>query len=669
MKESNQIKIKFGIQTKIFIWVMTFLVSMGISLTVWGNRINMSILDTLFAIRGKTSFQKNIIIVGIDESSFSVIKHQWPWPRSLHAQLLESLYTSGAKTVALDILFPELSHPEQDAIFSHTLKKYPQTVLASSFDVTETKILKREILVVPHPEITGNQTTTGFINLPVQENGFVRRTILETKDELSFAFQASKKYSKKILSPPGQSMILNFAGPPGTFPILSYYQALDPSNHLPVGYLKDALVFVGFITSNADMSKKIPDHFPVAWTRWNKGYMSGVEIHATAASNILLKNYILYVPVSIVFPISACLLILSAICMVKAMPKVLFAVWLSSLILCIATSLILFCKTNFYLPVVETIFPMTITSTAVWLVHMLEINREKRFVRNAFATYVAPQVVKELVENPEKLILGGEEREITALFSDIEGFTSISEKMSPKQLVTLLNEFLTEMSDIILENQGTVDKFEGDAIIAFFGAPQALPAHARQACISTIKMQKKLSHLNNKWEAQGLPRIRMRVGLNSGPAIVGNMGSRQRMDYTMMGDTVNTAARLEGVNKLYNTYSMISQTTRQALDKTFTTREIDTVKLVGKSESVTIYQLQGLDKKNPKTYLKTNNTYAAGLSNYRTMKFEMAIQQFSQVLDANPTDGPANAMMQRCIKFIEKIPGPDWDGVFQVKIK
>lgn len=166
-----------------------------------------------------------------------------------------------------------------------------------------------------------------------------------------------------------------------------------------------------------------------------------------------------------------------------------------------------------------------------------------------------------MIEFPEQLKLGGEEREITAFFSDVQGFSTISEQLSPQELVELLNEFLTEMTDIILDYKGTVDKFEGDAIIAMFGAPNILENHAEAACSASIEMQKRLVELRKSFRSRGMPELKMRIGLCSGKAVVGNMGSKRRMDYTMMGDTVNTAARLEGANKIYGTYSLVSKST------------------------------------------------------------------------------------------------------------
>ena len=295
--------------------------------------------------------------------------------------------------------------------------------------------------------------------------------------------------------------------------------------------------------------------------------------------------------------------------------------------------------------------------------------KKKRFIKNAFSTYLAPTVVNQLLESPGNLELGGEERDITAFFSDVQGFTSISEALTPNEIVELLNEFLTEMTDIIFKHEGTVDKFEGDAIIAFFGAPNVLKNHAERTCIACIKMQKRLSELREKWKENDKPQLKMRIGLCTGSAVVGNMGSKNRMDYTMMGDTVNTAARLEGINKIYGIYTLISETTFIAAGSSIATREIDTIYVVGKNEPVTIYQLLGKASDVDDLMQKVNQHYAAGLHAYRNQNWDKAIKLFNAALKISPDDGPSNTMIDRSKKFKSNPPGKNWNGSYTVTTK
>ena len=322
--------------------------------------------------------------------------------------------------------------------------------------------------------------------------------------------------------------------------------------------------------------------------------------------------------------------------------------------------------------ILNLIYPLTVillTYISITAYRYFTESRQKIFIKNAFSTYLAPSVVKHLMDSPESLVLGGEDRVITAFFSDVEGFTSISEKLTPTELVELLNEFLTEMTDVILDHEGTVDKFEGDAIIAFFGAPNEIENQAEMACIACIEMQKKLAKLCEKWKAEGRPELKMRIGLCTGHAVVGNMGSKNRMDYTMMGDTVNTAARLEGVNKVYGNYTLISDTTYQATNGRIIAREIDAIKVVGKEEPVTIYQPLGYPEDIDEQARQTIDHYGQGLYAYRDQDWDKALEFFSAALGVTPDDGPSKTMMERCNAFKVNPPDRDWDGSFSMTTK
>ena len=208
----------------------------------------------------------------------------------------------------------------------------------------------------------------------------------------------------------------------------------------------------------------------------------------------------------------------------------------------------------------------------------------RKRIRKAFESYVAPTVVQEMLKHPEQLRLGGERREITVLFTDIRGFTTMSEKLDPAALVQLLHDFLNPMSNIIINQGGTIDKYMGDAIMALFGAPLSQPDHPRLACRAALEMVASLAALNQEWAAQGRPPLRVGVGVNTGPVAVGNMGSDRLFDYTAIGDNVNLGSRLEGLNKYYGTNILISQTTAEALGNGFILRDLDLVKVKGKAQ-------------------------------------------------------------------------------------
>lgn len=295
--------------------------------------------------------------------------------------------------------------------------------------------------------------------------------------------------------------------------------------------------------------------------------------------------------------------------------------------------------------------------------------REKRFIRGAFSQYLAPAVVDQLMDNPELLKLGGERKELTAFFSDVAGFSTISEDLQPEELVDLLNHYLTEMTDIIIKYEGTVDKFEGDAIIAFFGAPIPYEDHARRTCLVALEMQECLAQLREGWRKEGKHELFMRIGINTGPMVVGNMGSKSRMDYTMMGDSVNLAARLEGVNKQYRTYTMISDSTYQQVKEDIEVRELDLIRVVGKKEPVRIYEVLAKKGELNEKFQKILPVFNKGLDHYRNRRWEESIQCMEEVLTIDDEDGPSLTYFERCITFQAQPPADDWDGVFGMTTK
>lgn len=310
-----------------------------------------------------------------------------------------------------------------------------------------------------------------------------------------------------------------------------------------------------------------------------------------------------------------------------------------------------------------------LSELVIYLRFYLEEREQKILIRAAFGQYLSPKIVSDLVKNPDKLSLGGQEREMTAYFSDIAGFSTFSETLNPTQLVLLLNDYLTEMCNIIIGSEGTVDKFEGDAIVAFWGAPTVQTDHARLACYASIEMNQLLAELRVKWAAQSHPAIHVRMGLNTGVMLVGNMGSAQRMNYTMMGDSVNLAARLEGANKVYKSDLMISQSTYDQVADDVDVRELDTIRVVGKSEAVTVYQL--LDKKDRITGSMADliDFYNQGLDLYKQREYAGAIEKFKQGIAIHDDDGPCLTLLVRCQQYLTSPPSNDWDGVFTLAEK
>ena len=307
------------------------------------------------------------------------------------------------------------------------------------------------------------------------------------------------------------------------------------------------------------------------------------------------------------------------------------------------------------------------------LVTTLELasGKERAFIKNAFTRYVPEKVVEALVANPELLKLGGEERVMTVLFSDLADFTRIAEGMSPARLVDLLMEYLTEMTSIVLANGGIIDKFEGDAIMAEFGAPLPMPDHAERAVRVGLRMQRRLKELREIWASRGLPELRCRVGVSTGPMIVGNMGSRQVFDYTVLGDAVNLASRLEGANKRYNTELIISEATHRDLPPgVFRSRILDVIKVKGKSKAVKVFEVYG-EASEPRNNdaMLYYDTYGQAFELYLSTGFEAAAEKFREALRIRPDDPAARHMIERIDALkVDELP-PGWDGSIALTTK
>ncbi len=455
------------------------------------------------------------------------------------------------------------------------------------------------------------------------------------------------------------NILINYRGEEKSFPHIPITDILQ--GIVPDSVFKDKIVMVGATAIGIYDLRVTPfgSIFP------------GLEIHANIVDSILSEDFLYRPNWARIFDVMA--ILAAGIFLGILLPRVTVVPGLVAALV-VFSAYIIFCQYLFsnYGLILNLVYPLSVILSvyvSITAYRYFVETRQKRFIKDAFSTYLAPAVVKQLIESPEHLELGGEERVITAFFSDVQEFTSIAESLTPRELVVLLNEFLTEMTDIILNHEGTVDKFEGDAIVAFFGAPNILENHAERACLACIEMQKCLTELRSKWKAEGRPELRMRIGLCTGSAVVGNMGSQNRMDYTMMGDTVNTASRLEGVNKTYGTYTLISETTYKAAGNSIAVREIDSIKVLGKKEPVTIYQLLGYTQDMGDRIKETAARYHQGLSAYRNQSWDNAIKLFKETLAVSPDDGPSKTMLSRCYEFKVKPPGRDWNGAYDIKIK
>jgi len=330
-----------------------------------------------------------------------------------------------------------------------------------------------------------------------------------------------------------------------------------------------------------------------------------------------------------------------------------------------------FAFTGRYLPVIPLAGPVILSFIAVTFLKFFVTEQEKGFLRNAFSHYLSADVIKEIIAHPEKLRLGGEQKLMTAMFTDIRGFSTVSEKLTPVELVTLLNNYLTGMSDMVLEMGGTIDKYEGDAIIAFFGAPLDLEDHAARALKAAINMKRIEAELNIRFiEEKIAPSpLLTRFGINTGQMVVGNMGTEKKMDYTIIGDAVNLAARLEGVNKRYDTWMCISEDTVNAAGSGFVVRRLDRIRVVGKAVPIRIFELVGEEGRVPDDTMRTLEQFELGLKLFENREWVPAITKFTKAMEFIPDDGPSARFIKTCREYMTKPPSQNWDGVYTMDLK
>ena len=473
-------------------------------------------------------------------------------------------------------------------------------------------------------------------------------------------------FGDKLFAPtdPRGLLRINYYGGDGTFKNYSIADIMD--GRTPAGALKGKAVLIG-ATAQGTFDQRVTPFQKIT---------AGVETHANTVETMLAHNFLRRDVVTsglevLVLVVLALLFawIYSTVKVSMALPTVL-----------ISSALIWAGSTAFFragidvfaaLPLVE----MGSMFVLVTVYRYATEERDKRQLRKAFQLYLNPDVMEQMLGSPEKLQLGGDEKDLTVMFSDIRGFTTISEKLSPQALVHLLNDYLTPMTDIVFAKAGTLDKYIGDAVMAFFGAPLDNPKNGLDGCEAALDMMETLERQREKWRIDdpNVPFVDIGIGLNSGPMVVGNMGSLQRFNYTVMGDNVNLASRLEGLNKEYGTHILISEATLSSARKAggpacLAVRELDLVSVKGKKEPVRLFELRGRGLA-PDADKPLLDAYAEGLKLYRAQRFSEARLSFEQCLALHPGDGPATLFLGRCDEMASVPPGEGWDGVFKMMHK
>jgi adenylate cyclase len=447
-------------------------------------------------------------------------------------------------------------------------------------------------------------------------------------------------------------LLVNFRGPSKTFPHLQAAAVL--AGRFTPESVRDKLVLVG-VTATGVYDLRVTPFSPT---------FPGVEIHANVLDNILRGDFLqrpwwtIFVEMGFVLlsPLLLALLLHYARGVQGAILIVglLVGYWEGSQALFTAYGLVL--------TIAYPLLAIGLSYSAISVQHYVVEERGRRKNRKALELYLSPSLAALVSEQTEALRLGGEKRDYTVLFSDVKDFTTISERLDPEVLVELLNAYLGAMTDVIFEHAGMLDKYIGDGIMAVWGAPLPQDDQAARACATAFAMMKRMRDLEGEWERRGWPPLTVRIGLNTGPMIFGNMGSSQHLSLTVVGDNVNLGARLEGINKMYGTSIMASEATVQAAGDIAVTREVDLVRVKGKFQPVRIYELLAPAAERQRWAVLIEH-FDVGVRAYRERRWDDALAAFAAVLELRPDDGPALMYVARCRKLRESPPPPDWDAV------
>jgi adenylate cyclase len=627
--------------------------------------------DGLFPATAKND---DIVVVVIDDEAILSIPGLFKGDRYVFAQALENLNRHNPKAIGLDVFFPaESDDPAADRRLINA--------------VSENCVLKAyrrdgQRITPPYPRlaIKGTPAPTYFSTRGDETIRSVSMAFTATNGKVYPSFQAqlfrlyyglpvdalsftAKQMKAKINNKEvsfalydQEFLLINYDRPLRSFKTVSFTGLYN--NTLPAETFRKKVAIIGF--ANSMTEEKF--YTPLA----AKEYSSFLS--ALVLSNLLNRNALKPAPayqgrLLALLVLAVFLLVLHS----YFSPKLFFVVSLLAVAASLFASLIGLTLYNQQLSLAATIFAIAasfIVTTS--RKYYLELS-EKLRIKSAFQHYVTASVVNEILKNPEKLNLHGEERNLTIFFSDIEGFTSISEGMSPLDVVSLLNEYLSEMTDIIFKYDGLLDKYEGDAIMAVYGAPVNQSDHAIRACKCALENQKALACLRKKWASEGKPEIKARIGINTGTVVVGNMGSKMRFDYTVIGDNVNLAARLETANKIMNTEILVSENTATLAESHIISRYLGKLKVAGKERLVKVYELLA-DRNDPNKALLQSSTaakeaYESAYEEFQQRNFKAAKDILAGYLEKYPDDKPAKILLGKVKGFLIVPPPPTWEDI------
>jgi len=572
-------------------------------------RLEYALQDTFVRLRGAEEVSGEIVIVAIDEASFQWNELRWPWPRSYYADIVNQIEQGGGKVVGVDLYLTKAdqNQPENDAVFAEALGNGPATVTVLQINKTDGQGFESESISLPMPIYREVFDGLGTTEVKRDEDAIVRSVWAYNtyQGELysHWAFEIARLYlgvdapdfttypvqfNGQIIPLGSNSKLLPiyYAGPAGTYPT---YSAADVHDGITLEQDPDA--FRGKIVLIGATSIALQDIYPTPFSATNA--TPGVEIVANAIDTILHGKFMTYAP-----PWLALLIILGTAGVAYAItlskrPSLTVTLLGVSIAVYLLVAFVLFSSQRYVLPTVAPLAMLFLGVILPTLEQAVSQEQEKRRVRGLFSRFISPEMVDQIMQTQDLNSLN-KRADLTIIFTDIRGFTTLSEKLTPEGVVALLNPYLEAMSQVIHKHGGTVDKYEGDAIVAFFGEPVPYKDHAARALNASLDMRIALTELKAKWAQEGRPsQIEMGVGVNSGEVFVGMLGSEQRINYTVIGDNANLAARLQDLTKAYSWPILISESTYQQIKDDFETELADSVTVKGKTKPVNVYKLIG----------------------------------------------------------------------------
>lgn len=694
------------------------------------DRLSLSVIDRSFARRGPLHYPKDsldVIIISISDKSETTVPDRFPFPRSYYARAIRNLNRAGVKVIGIDLTFeqPDEHGSNNDRELFKAIQQYRNVVVAGKTDLRKEEATVNRENENFHSIFYTADSAVGSVFVPNDADGVFRRYMPFTKMPgqeryiPSFAFAILNKvlglpFTQYATNNPHEfalgnlhvpkyddiSMLINYYGPAGkTFRQVDIAEILDDQYFVtkeekklktPINMFDDP--DIGLLYDNTFKNKivLIGPYFAESKDLFNvsvseEGFsehnqMYGVELHANALQMLLHQNFLyklsgwlealLILILSIVtFVIVTYLkLIRTQYAFIVEIAAVIVVAGMIEGIL--ALSYYAFAVHNLVLPVVSPIAAIVLNYVGSAVYQYLTERKQKMMIKGMFSQYLNPSVVNELIAHPEKLKLGGEKKELTVFFSDIAGFTNFSERLEAEELIHLLNEYLTAMTEVIFRFNGTLDKYVGDAIMAVWGVPVELPNGALNACKAALQMQKEAREMAEKWKSEGRPELVVRMGLNTDYMIVGNVGGLSRFDYTVIGDSVNLASRLEGANKAYGTRTMISERTHELVKEKLICRELDYLIVKGKTQPIRVFELIAEQKNfTNERKLRLLDIYHKGLEQYRRRNFKDALETFYEALLIDEDDSPTLLYLARTDKLMKSPPPKDWNGVFELKTK